>query len=149
MAVSALAAIPTTMVVHTTSGNENYSIADIRKLTFTNALQITFNNTTNDRTVNYNNLLKVTFSELSSINNIKTREPELRINYISSIHSLQVFSDSPITLIQVFDISGCLVASSNTAEAEVNMSLSDLSNGMYIVKAITESSEITKKIIKR
>lgn len=149
IAVSAVAEIPTTMVVHTTNGNENYSIADICKLTFTNGFEITFNNTTNNRIFNYNNLLKVTFSELSGINDINPEEPKLRINYIPSTQSLQVFGDYPITLVQVFDIRGGLVASSNTADTEINLSLSDLVNGMYIVKAITEKSVETKKIVKR
>lgn len=60
-----------------------------------------------------------------------------------------ILSDSKIRSIELYDISGRLVRTSLVNDFETKQNISNLNNGIYILKIRTEKGDITGKIVKK
>lgn len=153
IAASAMAAIPKSMVVHTDSGVKSYSIENIRKLTFgtiqDNLMEVHLRSSVTEIVFPYSQIQKVSFSDNSGVAEVKVEEPNVRVQYKSSIQSLCVTADEPLKSIQVLDMKGSVAVTVAPGDNEATVPLSSLLSGIYVVRVVTESFVTAQKIVKR
>ena len=153
LALSVTAATPKSVVIHTADGGTKaYSISGIRKITFDStkdgSLKIYPKNGLIAYTYSYTNMQKGVFSSQSGIEELVEAETDLNIIYNSGTQTVNILSSNAIDDVQVYDVRGRLVLVANPGDTTAEISISGLSKGLYIVKAVSAGSVVTEKIVK-
>lgn len=153
IATNAMSAVPRSIVVHTESGVATYSIENIRKLTFgtiqDNQMELHIKNSGTPVVFPYIQMQKVSFSEKSGVADVRETESNVNIAYEAMAQQLRITASESVRNIHVYDIRGNVVAICTPIDNEVNVSLSSLTPGVYVVRVMTASSIVTEKIVKR
>ena len=86
--------------------------------------------------------------DLLSVQNFETLDKSIRIypNPSNGIFNIQNNGNINLTSIEVIDINGRVIKSNTSTFNQVD--LNDVSNGIYFVKLKSNSTTITKKVIK-
>ena len=129
-----------------------YSSDEIRKITFSNrGVQVW--NTNWPTEYAYSNFRSIAFNQKNGsmdtgVETVRQEDVSITINYVVSSQRLIVTSQTLLSGVEVYTMDGMLVASDRQQANVCTMSLSDFSQGVYIVKAHSNKGVATKKIVR-
>lgn len=153
VAISAMAAVPKSMVLYTSNGEEVWSVSDIRKVIFDKtaygSMKIYLKDGSPALTYSYSIIERGMFTTQSGVENLNISSEELIVTYRSSSQIVEVKSVEKVKSIQIYDLRGSLVLAETPASNDAEVSVTSLQNGLYIVKVVTPSGIVTQKIVKR
>ncbi len=89
--------------------------------------------------------LKFNFTDLG-LNQISKNSLQIYPNPVRDILNIQ--SDENLKQIEIYDLTGKLIQTYKISEKSIQLNVEQLNKGVYVVKIITESSSVSKKIIK-
>jgi hypothetical protein len=129
-----------------------YSSDEIRKITFSkNGVRVW--NTNWPTEYAYSNFRSIAFNQKNGsmdtgVETVRQEDVSITINYVASSQRLIVTSPTLLSGVEVYTMDGMLVASDRQQANVCTMSLSDVSQGVYIVKAHSNKGVATKKIVR-
>lgn len=128
-----------------------YSLDNLDKLTFDDtAMSVWTNKGKTDYA--YSNIALVTFRDgvkpVAGIEVLTAAESNTRISYDHETQMVSVKSEKPLAGLLVYDLQGRVVAKQQANGTLLRLSLADLPQGVYIVKAVGASIGNSVKIIK-
>lgn len=131
---------------------EVYSADEIRKITFSNN-GVRVWNTNWPTEYAYSNFRSIAFNQKNGtidtgVETVRQEDVGIIINYVASSQRLIVTSPTLLSGVEVYTMDGMLVASDRQQANVCTMSLSDISQGVYIVKAHSNKGVTTKKIVR-
>ncbi|MBQ6186669.1 MAG: T9SS type A sorting domain-containing protein [Prevotella sp.] len=139
------------LFTRSSSKPSSYSLTDLDKITFSDkGLNLWASESPTEYA--YSNFRLITFSEDTNPTGIEEfyedKETDIKIKYDKMSRLVTVESDSNITSVTIYDAHGRLVDSQHGSSHSYKLSLIDVSQGIYIIKASTDNKTVTKKIAK-
>ena len=129
-----------------------YSSDEIRKITFSNrGVQVW--NTNWPTEYAYSNFRSISFHEVgggldTGIGAVRQDGADIDIRYSSSGQKLIITGPASLSSVEIYTLDGVMVASRSVRSATCTIRLSDIPQGVYIVKARSTKGTVTKKIVR-
>lgn len=149
------AATPKFLTVRSIGGSAvSYAISDIRKVTFgaeaSGGLEIQRRSSSQTAKYAYESLDCLTFDEeQSGVSETFVTDNFLTVRYCRQSQAVEISASDNIGTVTVYSIGGNTVAVVKPDAETAVVDLSMVSSGVYIVKAVTATSSVTEKIVKR
>ena len=129
--------------------DQSYPVEEVLKVTFTTeSLTVHFVDNPAYVDLLYTDLSKITFGDGLFTDVSAIQATDLRISYRSSLHTVTVESDLPITQVTVYNMQGVMLQHTTPHNEHVDLDLSGYPSGICIVRAVSGEETVTKKIIR-
>jgi len=89
------------------------------------------------------------YRDINAVNDPSSKQQPVVSTLVSDNLNIQIPENQRNNKIIIYDLNGKTIRQQNTSERELNINVSDLTKGVYIVKIVSEKNIYTSKVIKQ